>query len=84
MIRTSVIPGLSSGLAKYNKIMSTFVLFSRLFSNFESLAFFENRETNLTPKQSNTIFLGNISKVQQLNDNFLQSAAILTKALIKK
>ena len=40
MLCTSVIPCLSSGLAKNNKIMSIFLLFSRLFGNFESLAFF--------------------------------------------
>ena len=38
MICTSVIPCLSSGLAK----MSISVLFSRLFAYFESLPFFEN------------------------------------------
>ena len=42
MICTSVIPCLSSGLAKNNKIVSMFVLFSLLFGHFESLAFFEN------------------------------------------
>ena len=34
-----MIPCLSSGLAKTSKIMSMFVLFSRLFGHFESLAF---------------------------------------------
>ena len=38
MICTSVMPCLSSGLAKNNKVMS---IFSRLFGHFESLAFFE-------------------------------------------
>ena len=42
MIRTIVIPCLSSGLAKIDKIMSMFVLVSWLFGYFESLAFFEN------------------------------------------
>ena len=42
MICTSVVPWLSTGLAKNDKIMSMFVLFSRLFGHFESLAFFEN------------------------------------------
>ena len=50
MICTSVVPCLSTGLAKNDKIMSMFVLFSRLFGHFESLAFFENGGTNLTPK----------------------------------
>ena len=40
MICTSVVPCLSTGLAKNDKIMSMFVLFSRLFGHFESLAFF--------------------------------------------
>ena len=40
MICTSVVPCLSTGLAKNDKIMSMFVIFSRLFGHFESLAFF--------------------------------------------
>ena len=56
MICTSVVPCLSSGLAKNDKIMSMFVLFPGLFGHFESLAFCENRGTNFTPKQSNMIF----------------------------
>ena len=40
MICSSVIPCLSNGLAKNDKIMSMFVLFSRLFGHFEGLAFF--------------------------------------------
>ena len=56
MICTSVIPCLSSGLAKNDKIMSVFVLFPGFFGHFESLAFFEDRGTNLTPKKSNLIF----------------------------
>ena len=39
IISTSVITYLSCGLAKNNKIMSMFVLFSRLFYHSESLAF---------------------------------------------
>ena len=38
MICTSVVPCLSSGLAKNDKIMSMFV-FPGLFGHFESLAF---------------------------------------------
>ena len=79
MICTSVITCLSSSLAKTNKIMSMFVLFSRLFGRFGSLALFDNGRTNLTPKQSNRIVLVNCSKVQQLSNNFLESVAILTK-----
>ena len=44
MICTSVVPCLSTGLAKNDKIMSMFVLFSRLFGHFESLAFFQKWE----------------------------------------
>ena len=40
MICASVLPCLSSGLAKNNKMMSMFVLFSWSFCNFERLAFF--------------------------------------------
>ena len=40
MICTSVVPCLSRGLAKNNKMTSMFVLFSRLFCHFKSLAFF--------------------------------------------
>ena len=42
MIRTSVIPCLSSGLTKNERIMAMFFLFSRLFGHFEGLAFFQN------------------------------------------
>ena len=56
MICTSVVPCLSTDLANNDKIMSMFILFSRLFGRFESLAFLENGGTNLTPKQSNMIF----------------------------
>ena len=57
MICTSVMPCLSSDLAKNDKIMSMFVLFPGFFGHFESLAFsFENRGTNITPNQSNMIF----------------------------
>ena len=50
MICTIVIPCFSSDFAKNEKVMSMFVLFSGLFGHFESLAFFENGETNFTPK----------------------------------
>ena len=57
MICTSVVPCLSSGLAKNNKIMSMFVQLSRLFLPFLRFGFFfENGETNLIPKQSSRMF----------------------------
>ena len=65
MTCTSVVPCLSSGLAKKNKIMSMFVSFSGFLGHFESLAF-EKGETNLTPKQSKRMFSVNFSKIQQL------------------
>ena len=43
MICTSVVECLSSGLAKNNKIMSMFVLFSRLFRPFRKFGFFPKR-----------------------------------------
>ena len=41
-MRTSVVPCLSSGLAKINKIMSMFALFAWIFDDFERLAFLKN------------------------------------------
>ena len=67
MICISVIPCLSCGLAKNDKILCMFVLFSRLFGHFESLAFFRKWGTHLTPKQSNMIkhdILVNFYKIQ--------------------
>ena len=72
---------LSSGLAKNDKITSMFVLLSRLFHYFESLAFSKMEgETNLTSKQPDRIFLVKFSKVQQLSNNFSKNPAILTKS----
>ena len=73
MIYANVVPYLSSGLAIKNKIISMFVLFSRLFGHFESLAFFNMGGQTL--HQSRVL----LSKVQQLSNNFLKSAAILIK-----
>ena len=56
MIRASVIPCLSSGLAKNNKIMSMFVFFSGFLAILKIWLFFENRGTKLTPKQSYRMF----------------------------
>ena len=56
---------LSSGLAKNNKIMSMFVLFSRLFGNFESLAFYQPYI-----KAVKEDVLVNCSNVQPLSNNF--------------
>ena len=53
VICTSVVPCLSDGLAKNSKVMFMLVLFLLLFCHFES---FENEGTNLTPKQSNSMF----------------------------
>ena len=52
MICTSVVPYLSSSLAKNNKIIPMFVLFSGFFGHFESLAFFRIKGgTNLAPER---------------------------------
>ena len=73
MICTSVVPCLSRGLAKNDKILSSmFVLFHDLFSHFESLAILQKwgGGGNLIPMQSDRMFLADFSKVQQLNNNF--------------
>ena len=44
MIRTSVIPYLSSGLAKNSKIMSMFALFSQLFWSLSKFGFSQKLE----------------------------------------
>ena len=77
MICTSVVPCLSSGLAKNNKIMLMFVIFPGVFLPFwKTVFFFENVGTNLTPKQSNRMFLSCLSKVQQLSNNFFKKARL--------
>ena len=80
MICTSVVPCLSTGLAKNDKIMSMFVLFSRLFGHFASLAFFSKmgRQT-FTPKQSNMIFWSNFERYNNKVAIFQKSPAILTE-----
>ena len=79
MICTSVC--LPIGLAETNKIIFTFALFFRLFGLFESLVFFTKMGgTNLAPKQSDTMFSVNFSKVQQhlASNSIEKSTAILT------
>ena len=74
MTCTSMMPCLPSGLAKNNKIMFMLVVFSLLFGHFESLTFFENRGTNLTPKQSSRMFLVNFSKISTIKlQSFLKA-----------
>ena len=58
MICTSVVPCLSSGLAKNNKIMPKFVLFPGFFGHFESLAFFENGGKTLHQRSQTRCFSG--------------------------
>ena len=84
MICTSVVPCLSTGLAKNDKIMSVVVLFSQLFGHFESLVFFRKwggggGGTNLTPKQSNMIFWSNFERYNNKVAIFQKSPAILTE-----
>ena len=57
---TGAIACLSGGLAKNNKSMSMFVLFSLLFlAILKVWLFSESGGTNLTPKQSNVMFIVN-------------------------
>ena len=56
MICTSVTPCLSSDLAKNDRVMSMFSYFPAFLAILEFRLFFENRGTNITPKQSNMIF----------------------------
>ena len=79
MICTSVVPCLSTGLAKNDKIMSMFVLFSRLLAILKVWLFFENGGTNLTPKQSNMIFWSNFERYNNKVAIFQKSLAILTE-----
>ena len=58
MICTSVVPCLSSGLAKNKKIMSKSVLFPGFFGDFESLAFFENGGQTLHQSSQTRCFSG--------------------------
>ena len=50
MICTSVILCMSNGLAKNNKIISMFVLFSCFFGHFKSMAFFSKMGDKLYTK----------------------------------
>ena len=80
MICTCVVPCLFSGLAKNNKIMSMFVLFSRISWPFVKFGFFPNiGGENLSPKQSNRTFSINFSKMQQLSDTFLRKSGYFDK-----
>ena len=56
MICTSVIPGLSSDLAKNDRVMSCLSYFPAFLAILKFWLFVENRGTNITPKQSNMIF----------------------------
>ena len=79
MICPIKIPCLSTGLAKNDKIMSMFVLFSRLFGHLKVWLFFENGGTNLTPKQSNMVFWSNFERYNNKVAIFQKSPAILTE-----
>ena len=72
MICTSVIPCLSTGLAKNNQIMSMFVLFSRLLGHFESLACFQKLEDKPYTKAVKWDVFSEFSKVGILSNNFLK------------
>ena len=76
MTCTSVIPCLSSGLAKIKNLIAIVGLFSQLFLAILKVWLFSKMGggggggTNLTPKQSDSIFFVNFSKIQQLSNNF--------------
>ena len=53
-IHQVMVPRLSSVLAKNNEIMSMFVLFSRFFGHFESLAFFSKMRRQTSHQSSQT------------------------------
>ena len=81
MICTSVIPCLSIGLAKNNKILSYFPSF---FGHFVRLAFPENwggggggggDTQTLHQKQSNRMFQVNFSKGTAISNNFQKCMA---------
>ena len=56
MMCTSVVPCLSSGLAKIAKLCPYLSYFIGFYAIFKVELFFENEGTNLTPKQSSSIF----------------------------
>ena len=67
---TSVIPRSSTGLAKNNKIISMFVLFSLLFWPIWKLGFFRKWRDKPYTKAVRQDVLVNSLKVQQLRNNF--------------
>ena len=70
MICTSVIPSLSTGLAKITQLCPCLSYFPRLFGHFESLTFFREWEDRPYTKAVKQGVLVNFSKVQQLSNNF--------------
>ena len=79
MICTSVVPCLSSGLAKNNKIMSMFVQLFRLFLPFLRFGFFSKMVRQTLHQSSQTGCFSQFLKGTTLNITIFQkSAAILT------
>ena len=74
MICISVIPFLSSGLARITKLYPCLSCFPPCFPGFfghsESLAFFKHGWPNFKQKPSNRLFLFNVPKVQHLSNDF--------------
>ena len=72
MICTSVVPCLSSGFAKINKIISMFVLFFPIFEHFESSAVFLSKNEGDKPhtKAVKQDVCSQFLKVQQLSQFF--------------
>ena len=81
VICTTVVPCLSNGLGKNNKLCPCLSYFPSFLRHLEKLAFFKNGGTNLTPKQSNRMLLVNVSKVQQLSSNFSKSTAVSSRGM---
>ena len=75
MICTGVVECLSGGLAKNSKIMSMFVLFSRLFfGHSESLAFFLKRGHKPYTKEVKEDVFSQLFKGTTINNNIFKKA----------
>ena len=79
MICTSVVPCLSTGLAKMIKLCQCLSYFPGFLAILKVWLFFENGGTNLTPKQSNLIFWSNFERYNSKVAIFQKSPAILTE-----
>ena len=76
MIRTSVVPCLSSGLAKNNKIMPKFALFPGFFGHFESLASFRKWGGQALHQNSQTRCFSRFFKGTEIKWQFFQEVSL--------